>query len=207
MTCTPEPPAPVENESAKRKIADRPHYVAIILSTAAVIVSGFSWWEASRNRRLNEDVNRPVFSIVKVDKHLSARPKQEGEGDTFDFVVDVKNIGRSTARILKAEVEPHIHRAFGNCGLAYPNKTEIKYGFQRETPQGTERLLNSVVTITTGCESSRELGFRLNVILTYLDTSSGIEYYQSEMEYLSVSPSELRTKLKDMLPAPEVSPQ
>src|SRR5690349_5939669 len=125
MPTTPEPLAPIENELAKKKSADRPHYVAIILSTAAVVISGFSWWEASRNRRLNEDVNRPVFSIVKVDESLSPRPKQDDEGDTFIFTVHIKNIGRSMARILKAEVEPHIQRAFGNCGLAHPNNIEI----------------------------------------------------------------------------------
>jgi hypothetical protein len=80
-----------EKEIVKVKTADKPHYVSIILSIAAVIISCFSWWESHSSRLINESSNRALVHVV------SLKPVKNPDLSGTTYLLVVKNFGKSNA--------------------------------------------------------------------------------------------------------------
>jgi hypothetical protein len=73
------------------KIADRPHYVSIILSIVALSVSLMSWWESRSSRLLNQNSSRAVVYAVELEEI------NDEKNYGHDYKIIVKNLGRSPA--------------------------------------------------------------------------------------------------------------
>lgn len=186
-----------EQPAKTSKVADRPHYVSIVLSIVAVAISCLSWWESSRNRLLNEEINRPVLSIASIDKALGAVEIPESHGSIYSFSVHLKNNGKSTARTVDGDVMVYFDGSSDTACRHIPWDMGPMWKEQLNRPEalpGIEEELFGEITLTPACEKSESLRFQLFTTVTYEDVNSGRQYFQRFANVVRLSPKELRAK-------------
>jgi hypothetical protein len=100
---SPNAPGEQSSQSAKRKLADHPHYWTIVLSSIALVASGFSYFESHRARLLNEAVNRPLVRVLDVGVGSPALGKTQTVGSRYPnyYHLEIKNSGKSFANAVK----------------------------------------------------------------------------------------------------------
>jgi hypothetical protein len=86
--------------------SESPKWIALVLSILAIAISSLSWWEAHRNRIINEEINRPVLTI-SVDDVSDAYVHEPGL--SFVYRATIKNEGKTVAKILSAEIAGTAH--------------------------------------------------------------------------------------------------
>lgn len=93
ITTKTSPPSDAPQEAAKPafKIADRPHYISIILSIIALLISLMSWWESRSSRVSGQSSSRAVVEAVELEEVMNE--KKYGH----QYQITVKNFGRSPA--------------------------------------------------------------------------------------------------------------
>jgi len=82
---------PQEEAKPAFKIADRPHYVSIVFSIVALLISLMSWWESRSSRVSSQSSNRAVVEAVELEEVMN----EEKYG--HQYKITVKNFGRSPA--------------------------------------------------------------------------------------------------------------
>lgn len=199
VTPTPEKP--------KAKTADKPHHLSLVLSIGAIIISSLSWWEGHQNRIINEEINRPVLSIARTDQDVGSVFIPNSGGSVYSFYVDVKNIGKATATILKANVEPRILYPTDTCNrIPYDTNGMDDVLNRDEVLPGMEKTLFGEVILPKACEQLQVLKFQQSVTITYRDVATGREYYQGFVSSIEISPVELKKKFEDRIHGPKQTP-
>lgn len=88
-----------KGEAGKRKIADHPNWWTLVLSGAALIVSGLSYKDSHYIRTLNTELNRPIVRVTSIREVAIvpiANPSADKQPRTYSFTV--RNSGRTYAK-------------------------------------------------------------------------------------------------------------
>jgi hypothetical protein len=157
------------NEKKKGfKFADAPHYISVILSIAALIISGLSWRESHRSRLVSETSNRALVYAILL-KPVNVGPKLPST--TYQLVV--KNLGKINALNVGYEYDV----------LSYSNDGEEEKKLETvttlvewaELPPGLEREVQ--IRLFSRTKNPNE-HFRIKGILVYYDEATGEKYEQ-----------------------------
>lgn len=185
------------------KVADRPHYVSIVLSIIAVVISCLSWWESHRGRLINEEANRPVLSLENVTAELHTLEKDEGE--RINFELHLKNIGKVTATVFKVDMLAMLDGSSPNCDTVNEREedgsTEVNGEYLEIAPGEEDGLLRSAV-VTKSCDSPT---FRLSIASDYAEPN-GKTFFQHLDKLITVSLPELRRNYKKQWAGLEPTP-
>jgi hypothetical protein len=172
----------------KKTKADRPHYVAIVLSSLALLITGLNWWEGHRGRILNEQINRPVFLVSNVEYETSRIDTPETAGLEVNVNIKLKNTGKIPADLLEYGVasylkglgiEDCIERPLGESSLHFP---------QTVLPGMEVKLTGHAIIrdeIKPKCRTS-PLHITLGIRTLYYEPSSSQPYHQYLSEELVV---------------------
>lgn len=194
-----------EKPSSTNWWSDPPKLIPIIISVFALCISYLSWQEANRGRIINEEINRPVLSVARMDQDMGTIIIPGSGGTVYSFYVDLKNTGKSTAKILKADVDPRLSHQTDTCKMLPFDEGALEDLLNSgDILPGIEEKLFGHALLTPACEKSEILRFELSITVTYSDVASGREYFQVYSERVDVSPSELRKKLDDLLKGPQL---
>jgi hypothetical protein len=164
-------------------------WLAIGISSFALIISFLSWREAHQARLLNEAVNRPVVT-VETKGNAIASPLKEGSTEAVKMLFvtsEIKNIGKTSAIITKID---HKIKYIGQCELGYDILNSVN-GTGFEPLVGKEVVPNLSVSamegfsIPPGCEE-KKIALGLSGTIQYTDTLSGVLYVQDFFKYVSV---------------------
>jgi hypothetical protein len=171
--------------------SDPPKLAPILISLIAIAISCLSWWESRRSRLMNEEINRPLLVLSKMDHH-SFSSSGIGFGNiSTSFVAVIKNTGKVTALIEDVHVRPSRVRSMGpDCQIVYGVTTNLPdVVTQREILPGMEAEYLGVIHVRLVC-SAVDLQYIVNTTLTYTDINSGKSYKQSFTQIVRVSPFE-----------------
>lgn len=169
-------PAVTPQESTKTvlKIADRPHYVSIVLSTIALIISLMSWWESRSSRVSNQSSNRAVVYAVELEEIGDDRY------DGHDYKLTVKNFGRSPATDITVS---NTVIALKHYPTSQDYPTDVFVAMLEDVAPSYQKEF--VVPFIRGRGENNEMPEReegeeiyLIGVLNYLDEPSGVRYYQ-----------------------------
>jgi hypothetical protein len=177
--------------------SESPKWLPLVLSLVAIAVSGLSWWESHRNRVINEEVNRPLLSVTTIAAEAS-EPKA-GRLYMF-FTVKLKNNGKGTANVSDVIIEPRLALQPNGCEIVPLGKVD---NTRFEVLPGFEQSFEYVTSVTLDCKKDARVYFGLRLLITYTDSGSGREYFQTFIEGVGSSTSPPRP---DSTPPPSPSP-
>ena len=151
-------------------------WLPVVLASTAIAISCLSWWEAHRNRIISEEINRPIISVGKIEASSGA---ESGTGNIrVWFRVGLKNDGKGTAIVDRATVEPFLtYEIVGECQPGHLAARSAPQSF--EVLPGFEKGVFCVITLPPKCGKSSTLHFELPMLVTYTDSGSGRQYFQS----------------------------
>src|SRR6266446_1889696 len=184
-------------EPAKAKIADRPHYVAIVLSVVAVILSLLSWWESHQNRRINEEINRPILSLTSMGTESQIFVMmQEGYMNHVGlfFTATLKNVGKSTAIIRKSTVTPTLSYPDDKCQIVKEESVSKQSDTGEPILIGNEEKYVGIINLTFQCEERKLWSIGVDVDMEYVDAGSGQSYSQQFHKGVDISSAQEKKK-------------
>lgn len=172
---------------------DPPKLIPILISVLAVIISCLSWWEGHRGRLINEEINRPVLTMVNIEKDTDTTFMSE-YGKAFALSAVLKNTGRTTAYINESIAVITISNASKVCTVMAPNFLELSrpYSEPQNILTGAEERFHDCVVLPPNCEQEPTLNFDFRILLRYTDSVTGKEYSQYLNRALSISSADLR---------------
>ena len=176
-----------EEHGTTHRSSGSPSWIPIFTSVVALIISGLSLWESHRNRKINEELNRPVLSVAFRDVRSTwSESVYIGDVIGIEIFTSLKNAGKATATVSRAEINPNFKNPSGDCRLLSSNPSASRRGFEVLAGQDTE--ISGNLSVTPACEKSPVLNFELNIKVDYTDDSSGKQYSQSFVEKVDLSP-------------------
>jgi hypothetical protein len=152
-------------------------WIAIVLSLAAITISGLSWWESHRGRVINEEINRPVLDYSNGD--LGVTPF--GDQIRVSVMVSLKNTGKSTAILNNVKIDGRLITLTPNCRFSDARPFDETY--PDEILPGTDGAFLNDVAYSSKCRESSE-GFLLELSVNYADPVSGKVYFQKFVKHL-----------------------
>lgn len=170
--------------NSRKKIADQPHSLTILLSVAAIVVSAISWNESHQNRRLNEKLSRPIVRVINVSKTgpvmefrdkvlITNRLTLKNSGRTF-----AKNVNISLRSQLDDErVGEHSHRFTDTEDVM---SSQSKLGDLAPEDEDSVAFMANVLskppTSTLGSITFSPVALKTKGTLTYEDPLNGAIY-------------------------------
>ena len=192
----------------KVKTADRPHYLALFFSIVAILISSLGWWETHRSRLINQEVNRPILSLspFDIESDIPSMESQDNEDRiTVIFKFRIKNVGKSTAIITKAEVNPTLVGvgvgAGGKCREVKDEHSATYFQNPGAILSGSEEEHIAEIELSLSCDVSSYWVFIVHVNLDYTDGGSVQNYSQQLSQLVRTSPAEEMKKRKARLKA------
>jgi hypothetical protein len=182
--------------------------ISIFISLIAVTISCLSWWESrqsrfisdqskmineqnrlineenrlinERNRLMNEEVNRPIFTFVRIDHELS---QAEGKGREVVYPsVILKNTGKITAKINDFRWKPLVFNKPNGCELIYAGISLSPSTNPMQPPGAEQTFFCENYKLTPECAKSPTLDVTLFITIDYTDEVSGKQYSQKFVE-------------------------
>jgi hypothetical protein len=169
---------PVPEE--KLEATNKPHYISIILSISALLISSLSFCESRKGRMINLSSNRALVYVTDLHSEESNAPMVAS-----DYKIAVKNLGRSNAqavrywyKFVQGTYQPPNVENYGSESFDY---------LWAELPPGIQKEIT--IPILRGAPAPRETAPPANKeklndhtyligMLAYRDESSGEDYNQ-----------------------------
>lgn len=190
---------------------DPPKLIPILISVVALSISCLSWWESHRGRLINEEINRPILSLVKIDPNPVRADVFRFPEQVISFDISIKNIGKSTAELDdinvevtrvsnkfdKCEQRKDIEKGLSDVGDAYKNVFLLP---------GVEQNISGNAVMTNECDSETGFRFSVSVKVDYTDVVTNQKYSQFLGQQVDVLREELEQKLRDEIQGPTPKP-
>ena len=173
----------------------------VLISVVALIISFFGWCDAHRGRLINEEVNRPILTVVSI--------QPDGEISNSEFIdiymrVRLRNSGRVTAGVNRLAMLPALMHSSGVCMFEFLNiKDGISNTIEKvDIAPGTEEVLSRRFSVLKSCKMMR---FQADVSVGYLDPS-GKEFDQAFTVPVLISMDDLIKQNTDTFTTPTATP-
>lgn len=146
---------------------------------------------------MNEEVNRPVISLVKIDaRGINATE----EGTYLGLLVRVKNIGKLTASIENITIKGLVSGPFDGCKPLEDMNMEGRTG---DILPNIEELASGSVGISRGCEGHDPFSVYVVTWVHYSDATTKRKYSQTFVERMDVTLATLRKEAELTQPSPK----
>lgn len=149
--------------------SESPKWIALVLSLIAIIISGLSWWESHTGRRINEEVNRPILTLIDFS---SPSVSQGKDHLSVKINYTFRNVGKvaATARVVTIQSTPTL-RTF--CHILLSEKESERHVYFEPLP-GLDRTISEQLEVSQDCEEDGKLILdNIMMIVEYSDPVSG----------------------------------
>jgi hypothetical protein len=159
--------------------SDPTKLIPIVISSAALFISFLSWQESHQGRLINEEINRPIFTLENITSSPIWGPSSiNNEGYLSVFSMKIKNFGKVSANIEQINL-----RAYGvssKCDLTIEEDTT----FTKIIMPGFVENFITFINIPKTCDLLLSLGFYLSIEFKYSDSATGKQYVQHFGEFI-----------------------
>jgi hypothetical protein len=174
-------------DKPRTKTADKPHYLSLIFSILAIVVSCFSWWESHSNRLISEEVNRPILSVGNIESKYG---ETLGNGEVvIVFDLALKNTGKFAAKVDKYVLEPILINSGSRCipnSILGKSLDKVPSTAGPEILAGQETHLLGNATLSSECAKLPILEYLVDLSVSYADTT-GKPYVQNFLQHINMS--------------------
>ncbi len=177
----------------------------ILISSLALIISYWSWKESHQGRMINEEINRPVLSIVNIKGTMGGIHIQ-ADTKVITLIVKIKNIGKSTAKVEQAEVKVRLLNETDSCKMLASRVLDIldkDLNSNAEVLPGSEGDFLGHALVPVSCLEKQALQFRISITPQYYETVSIKQFYQIMSEDIVLYLDDLKENENEMINGPK----